>query len=202
MANLLVIRPNPARMGAESRKEERRPNADLTNFTSWYRYLSQERQGQVMELNNTLREIITSFDYLRLQEAGEGKLLMARFKGGVEYKLDELSDGQRMLIALYTLLHCLPEEGATICIDEPENFLAISEIQPWLDELDESCTEGPHQAILISHHPRPINLLAKDAGIWIDRAGIDQPSRVHAITDDGQGVSIAQLVERGWIYDA
>ena len=107
-----------------------------------------------------------------------------------------------MLIALYTLLHCLPEEGATICVDEPENFLALSEIQPWIDELDECCTEGPHQALLISHHPRPINFLARDAGLWIDRTGIDQPSRVSPIRDDGQGISIAQLVERGWIYDA
>ncbi len=155
-----------------------------------------------MELNNALREVIGDFDYLRLREAGEGKILAVRFTGGREYKFNELSDGQRMLKALYTLLHCLPEGGAILCVDESENFLAFSEIQPWLDELDDCCTEGSHQVLLISHHPRPINFLAADAGLWMDRAGIDQPSRISPIRSEGQGISIAQLVERGWIYDA
>ncbi len=202
LENVVVVRPNPACMGAESREERRRPDMKLADFASWYRYVSQERQGQVFELNQALRGILPDFDHLRLEEAGEGKILKARFKGGREYKFDELSDGQRMLIVLYALIKCLPEDGATLCVDEPENFLALSEIQPWIDELEELCMENEHQALLISHHPRPINLLANDSGIWIDRSGDDQPSRVSPVKEDGTGVSIAHLVERGWIYDS
>lgn len=119
------------------------------------------------------------------------------------YKLNELSDGQRALIALYTLIHCLPESGATLCIDEPENFVALPEIQPWLDELDALCSEGPHQSLLISHHPRPINLLAREAGLWIDRSGSASPTRVRPVGAAGEetGISMDQLVERGWIFD-
>jgi len=51
-----------------------------------------------MEVTTTLRKVIPGFDYLRLKEAGEGKILLARFNTDEEYKLDELSDGQRMLI--------------------------------------------------------------------------------------------------------
>ncbi len=150
-----------------------------------------------MALNNALREIIPDFDYLRLKEAGEGKILAARFKKGCEFKLDDLSDGQRMMIALYTILYCLPEEGAALCVDEPENFLALSEIQPWLDELEERCESGPFQVLLISHHPRPINYLSQDAGLWFERSGINQPSRAIRINEEESGISMAQLVERG-----
>ena len=156
-----------------------------------------------MDLNGALREIIPDFDYLRLVEAGEAKILKVRFRNGDDYNFRELSDGQRMLIVLNTLLHCLPEDGtSTLCIDEPENFLALSEIQPWLDQLDDRCIEGELQSLLITHHPRPINFLARDAGVWLDRSGVNQPTRVHRIEEDAQGVSMAHLVERGWIYDA
>lgn len=206
LSAILVIRPNPALMGAESRQEARYPQPNLVNFASWYRYLSQDRQGQIMDLSADLRKVIPGFDYLRLQEAGDAKVLMVRFKvsGGVqEYRLDELSDGQRILIALYTVLHCAPEEHGIICIDEPENFLALPEIQLWLDELDARCQEGKLQALLISHHPRPINYLARDAGLWIERIGIGEPSRVLPIRSEGEmtGLPVSQLVERGWIYD-
>ena len=119
------------------------------------------------------------------------------------WRLGDLSDGERALIALYTLIHCLPDDGATLCIDEPENFLALPEIGPWLDRFDERCAEPPQQGILISHHPRPINLLARDAGYWIDRDGPLAPTRVRRIEPGtgAAGVSMDQLVERGWVFD-
>lgn len=205
---VLVVRPNPMSISAESREEAERPDIALTDFASWYRFLSQERPDQLMRLHSALRRVIPDFDMLRLRQAGEGKLLEVVFTTQISelrraYKLNELSDGQRALIALYTLIHSLPEEGATLCIDEPENFVALPEIQPWLDELDALCSEGPHQGLLISHHPRPINLLAREAGFWIDRSSAASPTRARPVGIAGKGTELAmdQLVERGWIFD-
>lgn len=207
LGSLIVARPNPLLIGGETREEVTRPNLGLSNFASWYRWLSQEQPGAVMALNTDLRQVLPGFDVLRLRQSGEAKLLEAMMQGADgrrhAWRLGDLADGERALIALYTLLHSLPDSGATLCIDEPENFLALPEIGPWLDQFDERCGEPPQQGILISHHPRPINLLARDAGRWIDRDGPLMPTRVRRVEpDDGAaGVAMDQLVERGWVFD-
>lgn len=57
---------------------------------------------------------------------------MAPTKKRVNYSLSELSDGQRYLLALYMILHFLMAKGHTVFIDEPDNFISLREIQPWL----------------------------------------------------------------------
>ncbi|MEM6730301.1 MAG: hypothetical protein AAF658_02025 [Myxococcota bacterium] len=62
--------------------------------------------------------------------------------------------------------------------DEPDNFIATSEIQPWLSELRELIT-ADHQGTLlvISHHPEVIDYLAPDQLLFVRRVG-DGPTRV------------------------
>ncbi len=207
LENLLVVKLNPARMDAESRSESPLPAPDLSDFASWFRYLSQEYQGRVFKLTESLRNDLEGFDSFRLERAGHAKILSAGFRnpyGTVHFfPLHELSEGQRALIALHTLLFCIPESECSLCVDEPENFLALPEIQPWLDALDDRIRSGHMQALLISHHPRVINFLANDAGIWFSREA-GGPTRIRRIRPDGgeaTGLSISDLVERGWIFD-
>jgi len=116
----------------------------------------------------------------------------------ITYYFNELSEGQKVLIALYALVYCTPE-NSLICIDEPENFLALPEIQPWLNVLREQCKERKLQALLISHHPSLINFLAAYSGYWFSRQ--DNHTRIEKITEqDSDGLSLAQLIEIGWIY--
>lgn len=115
---------------------------------------------------------------------------------------DELSDGQKALIALYTLLHCAVGSGSTICIDEPENFVALAEIQPWLLELNDRIDDGDGQAILVSHHPELINLLAPEQAVIFSREH-GGPVRVEAFRPDALGkLSPAELIARGWERDS
>jgi predicted ATPase len=174
LARFIIVHFNPAMMGSESRQEEIRPNWDMSNYAAWFRHLSQD-QGTIFDLTNQLRDILPGFKAFKIIPAGVAKILTVDFqqsgtKKTINYKFDELSDGQRVLIVLYTLLHCAPdEENYTLCIDEPENFLALPEIQPWLDNLYDQCQDNQAQALLISHHPKLINYLASHAGYWFNR---------------------------------
>ena len=204
IAQFLIVRINPTLMNSESRQEEMSPSWEMSNYAAWFRYLSQD-QGIIFELTQELREILPSFKAFKIIPAGSAKILSVNFfeqsEQTVNYKFEELSDGQRILIALYTLLHCLPNEDYTLCLDEPENFLALPEIQPWLDKLYEQCEDNRAQALLISHHPKIINYLASDTGYWFSRPN-NGPVRSQRVTDENEtGLSIAELVARGWIYD-
>ncbi|MCF8345879.1 MAG: ATP-binding protein [Bacteroidales bacterium] len=203
---LFVIKINLPAVSAEAPQEDAMPAQDLQNFASWYRFLSLIQQNQVFTLLSVLRDIIPGFDSLSLQPAGESKLLNVHFRKEdgelVTYRFSQLSDGQKILIILYSLLHCLPGKDVILCIDEPENYLALPEVQHWLDALEEKVENGGIQALLISHHPRLINFLAENAGKWLYREGAASPTRVKSISiDEPDGLPPSKLVEMGWIID-
>jgi len=210
LQRFMILQVIPLLMSAESSQEDPRPSQHLENYASWYRSLSQD-QGLIYRLTNELREVLPDFDHFRFEILGErNRLLKARFQGTTgnaptEYRISDLSDGQRALIALYTVLiagSAAGENSYTLCLDEPENFLALPEIQPWLVMLYDLCSRGDVQALLISHHPELINyLLASPVGFWFDRE-CNQPTRVKPISaDDDSGLPISELIARGWLRE-
>lgn len=206
-----VVRIDPHAMGAISLEEEAYPNADLSNFASWFRHLSQDQQGQVFNLTNVLRdEVLEGFDSFRLAASADNSrvlsVLFRRDQGAstsneaIEFRFDELSDGQRALIALNTVIHCFADHGRTLCLDQPECALALPEIQPWLLKLVDLVEDGQVQAVLISHHPDLVNLLASHNGYWFERSACG-PTRVRRISDEEPSeLTPAELVARGWLH--
>lgn len=202
MARFFIVHINPFGISAESRQEDKHPAWDMSNYAAWYSHLS-GNQGKIINLTMELREIIDGFDSFRNEPVGEAKVLSLSFPklSKEPYKLSEMSDGQKVLLALYTLIYCAPDEDYTLCIDEPENYLALPEVQPLLRTLFDECPKNNGQALLISHHPALINYLASSSGYWFDRTheGI---IRLQSIVDEEDtGLSIAKLIQLGWIYD-
>jgi len=200
--NLCCVQINPHAINSRSESEEPElPEFDFANFASWYRHMSQERGDRTEVLRNHLKEIIPGFTSLDSTFAGgRVRILKARFQGesSTDYSLNftELSDGQRALICLYSLLDFLVDRGTCLAIDEPENFIAIPEIQPWLIELLDRIEEVGGQVILTSHHPEVVNYLAPELGIILERDG-PGPVRVRPYSDTGM-LAPAEAIARGW----
>ncbi len=210
MARFIIVRIIPSLMVDESNQEEMRLTSQMENFVSWYRYLSED-QGKVAEIANILRDVMDGFTNFKFERVSEQNLLLklrisrpSNSIKPIEYRLGELSDGQKTLIALYTLLYGTKSEDYTLCIDEPENFLALPEIQPWLIQLYDLCSDGQLQALLISHHPELINyLLASPIGYWFERQS-NAPARVKRISSevaDNSGLPVSELIARGWLNE-
>jgi predicted ATPase len=202
MRGVSVCALDPKHFQAESTDEETALQPDGGNFVSWYRHQIQERPDLILELLEALREILQDFHSIRLEKVGsETRAFMAEFKnGGKSYslRLDELSDGQRELIALYSLI-CLAGEQDALFLDEPDNFLALAEIQPWLMALSDTCGTRPRQAVLCSHHPELIDYLGGEAGILLKResTGSITTRRLSEIPSNG-GLKLSEIIARGW----
>lgn len=204
------LRLNPDAMAVECHTESTHPRRDAANFASWYRHLTLDQPSRVFELTETLRNnVLDGFRSLRLKAVGErSRALWAEFTANTlegqeattEYRFDELSDGQRILIVLYALLICAGDEGNTLCLDHPETYLALPEIQPWLMRLADATEEGRCQAVIATHHPELINLLAASSGYWLERQS-GGPTRVKRIGDqDSSGLPVSELIARGWLH--
>jgi len=119
-------------------------------------------------------------------------------KRPMPFDFSELSDGQRVLVALYALLFLLKDEGVSLFLDEPDNFVALRELQPWLTALTDACGDGLEQSVLISHHPEIIDHLALRSGRWFERDH-NGPVRVSdQPTAQVEGLRVSESVARGW----
>lgn len=194
-------------MAALSEHERQAPDYFMTDFPSWYRHLTQEKLDDVVATRDALREVMDDFDGMVLTSAGRDRReLTVRMKAGetplggntFEVQFSELSDGQRALVVLYTLLHCSLEKDVTICVDEPENFVALRELQPWLLALEDRVEATGGQVLIISHHPEFINLLSPENAVVFSRSG-GGPVRLKPFSESEEGIlPPAELVARGW----
>jgi predicted ATPase len=198
------LNPHPALMGSETREEAPALSRYGENFVSWYRFVTQERTQLVPPLFSALSSALPGFSGCSLKEAGEARLMKVLFERPdgsgrtIPYGFNQLSDGQRMLIVLYSLLFGLRGEGVSLFLDEPDNFLALREIQPWLTALSDSVGEGIEQAVLISHHPEVINYLAAASGRWFEREADGSTGVSDKPKATVEGLTMAEIVARGW----
>jgi Fe-S cluster assembly ATPase SufC len=212
LSRLLCIRPDPWGMSSVASTEAKWPTSSLSNFADWYRHLRQERSDhEHEEYAAAMREVLEGLVGIRLEEAGERKreikLLMAPTdsddgkRRAQEYLFEELSDGQRVLLGLYAVLHFALKDESTVCFDEPDNFLALAEIQPWLQSLSERAAETRSQVLIVSHNPELLNSMAFGQGLHFDRPNA-RHVRVRRFDDAAAtGLSPAELVARGWERD-
>ena len=179
------------------------------NFAGWYRNAVLESPGLALSHVEALRLVIDGFDDLHLRQVGaDTRELVLRFvnrsgsayeAGRYELRFDELSDGQRALVVLYGLLHLGNSgEGVWLFLDDPDNYVALPEIQPWLMALAEVCEETPSQAVLCSHHPELIDYLGPSSGQVLRRnaSGATTAQPVGKLTPGG--LKLSELVARGW----
>jgi len=209
IGNLYVFSPDPVQMTSEAPGEIVRPDRSLYQLASWLRHLSQERMMLMTELLSSLREPIAGLKNFGLSKSGEtARTLKFDFQfsreeqkdSGTSFSLslERLSEGQRNLVALYTILHAVVEQNTILCIDEPDNYVALREIQPWLIALKDKAEDKGIQCLMISHHPEIINYLAAEHGEWFYREGTG-PTRVKRFEWNGEGmVPASEIIARGW----
>jgi hypothetical protein len=203
LGRLLCFRINPFDMESRAEGETLYPDIRLAGFAKWYRHLVQANPDVYLDLRESLKASIDDFASLALDPFGDKvSVLFCKFAAasGPEVKVyfHELSDGQRCLICLYTILHFVLAKGSTVILDEPDNFLTLREIQPWLMRATDVIDEGQGQLIVISHHPEFINQWAPSGGVEFVRDGMG-PVRVEKFKGDPQSpLSPAELIARGW----
>jgi predicted ATPase len=203
MRKVIVCGLYPASFGTESSTEDAVLKRDARNFAAWYRHVLLERQELVPEFTKALQEVIDGFRGIRMEKVGlDTRALMVmfdQFDERYELRLDEIADGQRALIALYSLVRLTAGQGYTLFLDEPDNYIALAEIQPWLIGLADACGEEVPQAVLCSHHPELIDYLGGDRGVVLKRessgATVVRPSSELAVEG---GLKLSEVIARGW----
>jgi predicted ATPase len=210
MERTIIVAPVPDNISAisNSKSPVLFPKMDCSNFADWLHNIitaeptiSREAEAQ---LSAGAMPGLFAFSEVPL---GDAKLLKCVFKiGGAkhEFRLDELSSGQIALTVLETVVAMVNEKQGVLLVDEPGNFMALSEIQNLLTRMLDGVTEDRYQVVMTAHHPMAVNYLAASHGIWVERdAGGPTRSFKVQVKDEVKngeaGISIADLIQRGWL---
>ncbi|MGC2298301.1 MAG: AAA family ATPase [Acidobacteriaceae bacterium] len=191
------------KMDEVSDNEEREPDFELENLAPWFRYLLQTYPDDNVKFVNSLKECMDGFQALRFSPEEDGaRKLRAEFLGPtkkrISYSISELSEGQRQLIAMYMILHFPIQHGDTVFIDEPDNFISLREIQPWLTAAEQAVEDCRSQLILISHHPEILNQWAMEYGLRFFREENGQTRTKKFRPEQNGSLLPSELVARGW----
>jgi len=212
MARILVFSPDPLLMTANSDGETEFPDRQLHGFASWNRHLALENGEVLRQLENNLADgVLPDFVQIKQEKVSEGARVLkfefqvaetsrseGRSLNRVLLTFEQLSEGQRQLVVLYTILCAAIQPETTVCLDEPDNYIALQELQPWLTLLKDRVQDASGQCLLISHHPELMNYLAAHHGMVVFRDGFG-PSRLKRFEWSGDDVlPPADLVARGW----
>ena len=195
---LLALAPDKMRGGSD--EEAQHLSADGGNFASWYRSMVQEDHTVMASADEALARVLPGYQKLKLVKAGGEayRELRAVFKSEngaqQDYAFDELSSGQRVLIALYCFLHG-GDRNRLLLLDEPDNFVTLPEVQPLLSELEMDAGDELPQVAMISHHPEAVDFISDKEKVWLDRKP-EQPARVVEFENDTK-LHTSKLYARG-----
>ncbi len=185
---LIILSINPASVRAEVKKDQERSMIDFDggDFAAWYLFLSHNNATSCREAEQALQKsVLPSLALLQPETEGAIQVVKAIFRESgkkIALRLDELSAGQRAMVILEHAFAAAREWRGSLLIDEPANFLALEEIQPFLNKLQNASDEGETQVILTSHHPVAYDLLAEGAGLWLERSPLG-PTQVARMSD-------------------
>jgi predicted ATPase len=200
MTGLWILQPNPFAIELATQQDQFYLARDGRNFASFFSYLNSERPEARTELERRLGDALPGFRTFVFHRLGDAKLLFAAFsvekKAPVEYNFLELSEGQRVLAILYAAVFGLVQRGALLCFDEPDNFVSLPEIQPWLQVLRDTLEMRGGQAMIISHHPEVMDYLAQDSLWQFERPSGPVIARPFE-ADAASPLKLSELVARG-----
>jgi predicted ATPase len=203
----LVLALNPALVSAVSKAKQpvKIPTPDCSDFADWLKHISTAESLARQEAEQSLATGgLPGFRVFQADPSGDAEIVQCIFQPKLKFRLDELSYGQIALIILETAVAVAGERNGVLMLDEPGNFLGLSEIQPLLTRLQDAALEGRFQVIVTAHHPLAVDFLAAGHGLWLEREP-SGPTRVHpirvaeSVAGDKAGMRVSDLIARGWL---
>ena len=205
---IILCIPNPKNMSGNVQNDVYIPEISFSNVASIYASVVLLEPDIFNELMGAYKEASKDFVKARLfiDTAMNRKRLLLDYKYNdvvTSYSFEELSDGEKMLFALYILLYGYIKRGMTVLLDEPDNFLSLREIQPWCVNIERELGDDG-QCLMISHHPEIIDYMAETNGIWMKRLAsgettiTDKPN----IGENEELYTYSEMISRGLLDEA
>jgi hypothetical protein len=201
LARMLILRPMPGLISGDSKEETLQPNLQVTNFAAWFTGLVTSAPASYSKIDKYLKEVMPDLQDIQNPPSGpDSKSLIVNFshdKRSLPLPFEDLSDGEKCFMICAVVLAAKKEYEPLFCFwDEPDNFLAISEVGHFVLAL-RSAFESGGQFIATSHNSEAIGGFSKESTLVLYRNSHLEPTIVRPLSEIQVNGDVVSALVRG-----
>ena len=187
LARVLILRPMPSMISGDSKEETLLPSTQVADFGAWFSGLVAYAPSVYAEIDQFLRRVMPDLGDIKNPVTGtDSRSLVVQFsseQGIMTLPFEDLSDGEKCYMICALVLAANKAYGPVLCLwDEPDNFLALSEVGDFVSALRKAFKSGG-QFIATSHNPEAIRRFSDENTFVLYRSNHLEPTRVRPLKD-------------------
>jgi len=187
LARMMILRPMPSLISGESDEETLEPNPQLTDFGAWFSGLLAYAPSAYAEIDSYLKQVMPDLKDIKNPLFGkDSRSLEVQFsngQGSAIFPFEDLSDGEKCFMICALVLAANKAYGPAFCFwDEPDNYLALSEVGHFVMALRKAFQVGG-QFVATSHNSEVIRSFSDENTLVLYRNNHLEPTKVRPLKD-------------------
>ena len=187
LARMLILRPMPGLIMGDSDRETLEPNIQVTDFAAWFSGIVAYAPSAYAKIDGYLRQVMPDLRDIKNPVVGlDVRSLRVQFSNeqvSLTIPFKDLSDGEKCFMICALVIAASDTNDPIFCYwDEPDNFLALSEVGHFVLSLRKTFQSGG-QFIAASHNPEAIRQFSDDNTLLLYRRSHLEPTLVRRISD-------------------
>jgi len=181
----LILRPMPSLIKGISEQETLQPNKEGTDFGAWFSGLLAYAPAAYGKIDHYLKQVMPDFNDIKNPVIGkDSRSLEVQFSnslGNANIPFEDLSDGEKCFMICATVLAANAAYGPLICFwDEPDNYLALSEVGHFITALRKAFQSGG-QFVTTSHNSEAIRSFSEENTFVLYRKSHLEPTNIQPV---------------------
>ena len=178
---------DPSLISGDSKEETLQPNLQVTDFGAWFSGLLAYAPSAYTKIDEYLKQVMPDLKDIKNPAVGkDSRSLVVQFsndQGSVNLPFEDLSDGEKCFMICALVLAANDAYGPVLCFwDEPDNFLALSEVGHFVLALRKAFQSGG-QFIATSHNPEAIRRFSDENTLVLYRKNHLEPTKVRSLSE-------------------
>ncbi len=187
LGRMLILRPIPSLIGGDSEQPTLQPNLQVTDFAAWFSGLLASAPSAYSKIDEYLNQVMLDLKDIKNPLVGrDARSLVVQFsndQGSVTLPFKDLSDGEKCFMICAVVLAANDAYGPLLCFwDEPDNYLALSEVGHFVLALRKAFQSGG-QFIATSHNPEAISRFSEENTLVLHRKSHLEPTIVRPLDE-------------------
>lgn len=201
LARMLILSPIPSRINGFSESETLSPTREVDNLGDWWNGLIAHSPAAYAPIAAALKTMLSDLRDIKNPVIAkdsrclelffdlDGKMLTLPF--------DDLSDGEKCMVIWAMVMAANDAYGPLFCFwDEPDNYLAISEIGDFATDLRKAFGKGG-QFMATSHNSETIRSFSDENTFVLFRRYHREPTQIRALSEIEYGKDLIGSLVRG-----
>lgn len=202
LARMLIFRPIPSLILGDSEEEMLQPNPQVTDFGAWFSGLLAYAPAAYSEIDSYLRDVMPDLKDIKNPVIGkDSRSLVVQFSndlGNLNLAFEDLSDGEKCFMICALVIAANNSYGPVVCFwDEPDNYLALSEVGHFVVALRKAFQSGGGQFIATSHNPEAIRRFSEENTLVLYRKNHLEPTMVRPLSEIQFSGDLVSALVRG-----